>query len=159
MSDSSQNRDGAAGRSDNAAERLRLLAASLLDIWSLGATTFESVLAQSAVDRRGEPLAPYFDTYARAATTIRGLAEAGVGALAGQSSESSDASGKAADMASLTAEAYLLAITSCFRYWRGLAQVYGSHQSEFLRSLAANISDPTCLMNIDLRQLKKFVPT
>ncbi len=112
-------------------------ATALRDMCILGSFAVENTLAQGDVGGMAERFAPFLDPMLRAASAFRELTETGVGALGGEWSMSPDGTAKAADVASLVAQAYLAATVSGFRYWRRVAQTYGTHQSSILQSLLA----------------------
>jgi hypothetical protein len=76
----------------------------------------------------------------RAATAFRNLTEAGAGAVPGLGSSANGT--KQADVASLAAQACLVASVGGLRYWRKLAQTYCAHQAAILQSLSASVNDP-----------------
>ena len=135
MVDSQSGNDGTRDR-EAPGDPLLMFAAALRDLYLLGSSAVENALSEKNLNSASETLGPALDPILRAALAFRELAARGVGY---------DASG-AAGVASIAAQAYLVAATSGFRYLRRVAQIYGMHQSSVLQSLlgkldGSNVSD------------------
>ncbi len=112
------------------------LASVLRNMYVAGSLAVENILSEG--DFRGvtERFAPFLDPMQRAG--FHDAAEAGVGA----NEDMAGATGKAADLASLVAQTYLIAVVSGLRYWRRVAETYRTHESAIARSLVARAAVP-----------------
>jgi hypothetical protein len=116
-------------------------ATAVRDMCILGSFVVENALAPDNVRGATEGFAPFLDPMLRAASAFRKITEAGAGAFSGEWSTAPDGRTKAGDISLLVAQAYLAASVSGVRYWRRVAQTYGTHQSGILQSLLARITD------------------
>jgi hypothetical protein len=123
---------GASGSQADPGDPLIAFAAAVRDMWALGASTLETALSQTQPDGAAASLKPCVDQMVRAATAFRDLTEAGAGAVPGLGRS---------DVASLAAQACLIASVGGLRYWRKLAQTYGAHQAAIMQSLSASVND------------------
>jgi hypothetical protein len=128
----------ASGSQADPGDPLIAFAAAVRDMWALGASTLETALAQTQPDGAAASLRPCVDQMLRAATAFRDLTEAG--AVPGLGRPAS--SGTPGDVASLAAQACLIAGMGGLRYWRKLAQTYGAHQAAILQSLSTSVNAP-----------------
>lgn len=140
MADTENDNENARGTSE-AGDPLVAFATALRDMCSLASFVFENALMQGDFGAATERFTPFLDPIQRATSAFRDLAEAGIGAFASEGMLRKGDAGKAADMASLLAQAYLVATASGMRYWRRVAETYGAHQSAVLRSLLARVAD------------------
>jgi len=85
---------------------------------------------QAQPDGAAASLKPCVDQIVRAATALRDLTEADAAPGLGR-----------ADVASLAAQACLIASVGGLRYWSKLAQTYGAHQAAIVQSLAASMNN------------------
>jgi hypothetical protein len=131
---------GASGSHADPGDPLIAFAAAVRDMWALGASTLETALAQTQPDGAAASLRPCVDQMLRAATAFRDLTEAGAGAVPGLGR--SPNGGTPGDVASLAAQACLIASVGGLRYWRKLAQTYGAHQAAILQSLSGSVNAP-----------------
>jgi hypothetical protein len=131
--------DGTGGRHGNG-DALLAFAAAINDMWSLGTSAIDDIVAQTKAHDASQSIAPYLEQWLRAACAFRNPSDVDVASVAGLAQ--SDKAGKAVDMSGLVAQAYLVAMASGLRYWSKLAQTYGAHQSSILRSLLTRISEP-----------------
>ena len=129
---------GASGSQADPGDPLIAFAAAVRDMWALGASTLETALAQTQPDAAAS-LQPCVDQMLRAATAFRDLTEASAGAVPGFGR--SPNGGTPGDVASLAAQACLIAGMGGLRYWRKLAQTYGAHQAAILQSLSTSVND------------------
>jgi hypothetical protein len=147
MTDSEHSSTGA--KSDDA-DPLLAFAAAVRDMWLLGASMLENVLAQGNPrgNQQGTPQAktdaasasftPYVEQMLRAGSAFRDLTDANVAALAGPQ----EAEGAPRDLLALVARSNLIASAGGLRYWRKLAQIYAARQANMLRSLSAGTGGP-----------------
>jgi hypothetical protein len=121
------------------ADALLELASVLRNMYVAGSLAVENILSEG--DFRGvtERFAPFLDPMQRA--RFHDAAEAGVGA--NEDMPPGGATGKAADLASLVAQTYLIAVVSGLRYWRRVAETYRTHESAIARSLMARAAVPS----------------
>jgi hypothetical protein len=134
--------NGGAGSHADGGDPLLAIAGAVRDMWLLGASAFESVLTQGKSGGGGASVSfePGIEQMLRAVSAFRDLTGANVGVGTG-SGQPQDA-GKPTEIASLVAQAYVIAAMGGLRYWRKLAQTYGAHQAGILRSLSASATNP-----------------
>ena len=123
---------GASGSQADPGDPLIAFATAVRDMWALGASTLETALGQTQPDGAAASLKPCVDQMVRAATALRDLTETGAGAVPGLGRS---------DVASLAAQACLVASVGGLRYWSKLAQTYGAHQAAIVQSLAASMNN------------------
>ena len=121
---------GASGSQADPGDPLIAFAAAVRDMWALGASTLETALGQAQPDGAAASLKPCVDQMVRTATALRDLTEADAAPGLGR-----------ADVASLAAQACLIASVGGLRYWSKLAQTYGAHQAAIVQSLAASMNN------------------
>jgi len=121
---------GASGSQADPGDPLIAFAAAVRDMWALGASTLETALGQAQPDGAAASLKPCVDQMVRTATALRDLTEADAAPGLGR-----------ADVASLAAQACLIASVGGLRYWSKLAQSYGAHQAAIVQSLAASMNN------------------
>jgi len=126
-----------------AADALLELASVLRDMCIVGSFAAENILSEGDFRGVAERFAPFLDPMQRADSTFHDVPEAGVGAFAKEDMPQGGATGKAADMAPLLAQTYLIAMVSGLRYWRRVAETYRTHESAIVRSLMARAAAPS----------------
>ena len=123
------------------ADALLELASVLRDMYVVGSFAVENILSERDFRGVAERFAPFLDPMQRADSTFHDVAEAGVGA-ANEDMPQGRGTGKAADMASLVAQSYLIAMVSGLRYWRRVAETFRTHESAIVQSLMARAAVP-----------------
>jgi hypothetical protein len=124
------------------ADALLELASVLREMCVVGSLAVENILSEGDFRGVAERFAPFLDKQ-RADSTFHDLSEAGVGAFANEDMPQGGATGKTADMASLVAQSYLIAMVSGLRYLRRVAETYRTHESAIVRSLMARAAVPS----------------
>jgi hypothetical protein len=112
------------GSQADGGDPLLAIAGAVRDMWLLGASAFESILTQGKSGGASVSLEPGIEQMLRA--------------VSGQPQDA----GKSTEIASLVAQAYVVAALGGLRYWRKLGQTYGAHQAGILRSLSASATNP-----------------
>jgi hypothetical protein len=125
------------------ADALLELASVLRNMCVAGSFAVENILSEGDFRGVAERFAPFLDPMQRTDSTFQDVAEAGVGASAKEDMPQGGATDKAADMASVVAQAYLIAMVSGLRYWRRVAETYRTHESAIVRSLMARAAVPS----------------
>ena len=108
-----------------------------------GSFAVENILSEGDFGGVAERFAPFLDPTQRADSRFHDVADAGVGAFTNEDMSQGGATGKAADLASLVAQTYLVAMVSGLRYWRRVAETYRTHEPAIVRSLMARAAVPS----------------
>src|SRR5215467_9543479 len=123
---------GARSQGDRS-DPLLAMAAAVRDMWMLGATTVEGMLAQGKATN-GTPAA-YFQQLLPAASAFRDLFAANVGAWP-LVSGGPTSGGQWSELFALAVQAEVAAAVGGLRYWSKLAQISGAHQLNIAQSLS-----------------------
>src|SRR5438045_450405 len=103
--------NGGTGSRADGGDPLLAIAGAVRDMWLLGASAFESILTQGKSGGASVSFEPGIEQMLRA--------------VSGQPQDA----GKPTEIASLVAQAYVIAAMGGLRYWRKLGQTYGAHQA------------------------------
>src|ERR1700730_1473931 len=136
---------GAAFRRDADDPIMNFMAATR-DAWTAGLVALQAMTPQTGAaatdagpeeETTGDPLSAFIGVATGlAAAMSEGVAQSGELRPAGATSSGPGDFGRTADLSALMFQTWMVGAASSLRYWRGLAGVYGKHQSALMQSLA-----------------------